>query len=103
MYDQGTRVHGRYMTLFSLPNELGHCRLGIAATRKIGRAVRRNLAKRRLREIFRTNRPARGLDIVVVPRREFFEATYAGAEAEYRALLNRRIRGPGREAPRRAR
>jgi len=100
VYDRGAKVQGRYMTLFCLPSEFDHSRLGIAATRKIGKAVQRNLAKRRLREIFRTHRPAGRLDIVIVPRREFFEATHAGVEAEYRSLLHRHRRGQGRESTR---
>ena len=36
----GVRVHSRYSTLFVLPNELAVGRLGIAATKKLGGAVR---------------------------------------------------------------
>jgi ribonuclease P protein component len=91
------------MTLFCLPTALDRSRLGIAATRKIGKAVQRNLARRRLREIFRAHRPAGAFDVVIVPRREFFEATYAGVEAEYRALLTRQRRGPRRDGSSRTR
>ena len=79
------------MTVLVLPNELGVTRLGISATRKLGDAVRRNRAKRLVREMFRRNKPAPGYDIVVIPRRELFEAEFATLEAEYRAALRRRI------------
>ena len=53
VYDQGSRAHGRLMTVFLLPTDAGATRLGIAATRKLGGAVQRNRAKRLLRETFR--------------------------------------------------
>ena len=78
------------MTMFTRPGDRETPRLGIAATRKIGSAVERNRAKRIVRELFRHHKPAGGLDVVVVPRREFLDASYARLEAEFRALLDRR-------------
>jgi ribonuclease P protein component len=90
VYDRGAKVHGRYITLFALPNQCDGSRLGIAATRKVGGAVQRNLAKRRVREVFRTHRPAEPLDVVIVPKREFFEASYGALIEDYLACLRRR-------------
>jgi ribonuclease P protein component len=92
VYGQGVRIHGRYSTIFVLPNNKGVGRLGIAATKKLGDAVRRNRAKRLIREIFRRNKIAPGLDIVVVPRRELLEASLIALEADYRNTLERRSR-----------
>jgi ribonuclease P protein component len=90
-YDKGRRVSGRFMTVFLLANRLPDSRLGIAATRKIGDAVRRNRAKRLVRELYRRNNFTAGFDIVVIPRREIFDANYGSLEADYRALLRRAI------------
>jgi ribonuclease P protein component len=79
------------MIVFVQPNERLLARLGIAATRKLGPAVVRNRAKRLVRELFRHNKPAVGLDLVVVPRREMLDASYASLEVEFRALLERPI------------
>lgn len=90
-YDRGAKVHGRYATLFILLNKLPVGRLGIAATKKLGGAVRRNRAKRLIREIFRRNNIAAGFDIVVVPKRELLDASLTALEADYRQNIERRI------------
>jgi ribonuclease P protein component len=84
-------VHSRYATVFLLANTLGVGRLGIAATRKLGGAVQRNRAKRLIREIFRRNKIAPGFDVVVVPKRDFLEASLNAVEADYRSLITRRL------------
>jgi ribonuclease P protein component len=93
VYDQGVRATGRLLTLFILPNGLPVARLGIAAGRKIGGAVRRNRAKRLIREVFRRNKPAPGIDVVIVPRREVIEAPLSALEADYLGALKRRRHG----------
>ena len=92
VYEQGVRIHGRYSTVFLRPNELGVGRLGIAATKKLGGAVRRNRAKRLIREVFRRNKVAAGFDVVVVAKRELLDASLTVLEADYRALLERGAR-----------
>jgi ribonuclease P protein component len=92
VYDRGVRVRGRYCTAFVLPNDRVVGRLGIAATKKLGDAVRRNRAKRLIREVFRRNKIAPGFDVVVVPHRELLDASLTVLEAEYRSLVDRGMR-----------
>ena len=101
VYNEGARISGRFMTVFVLPNGLTAPRCGVAATRKLGRAVERNRAKRLAREIFRRHKIAAGYDIVIVPRREMLDAPFASVEADYDRAIERRdtARSPG---PRRA-
>jgi ribonuclease P protein component len=92
VYERGARVHSRYATVFILANNRDVSRLGIAATKKLGGAVQRNRAKRLIREVFRRNYFAQGFDIVVVPKREALGASLTVLEADYRNLLERRLR-----------
>jgi ribonuclease P protein component len=89
VYNTGRKMHGRTMTIFALSRAGESTRLGIAATRKLGNAVERNRAKRLVRELFRLNPAPPGFDIVVVPRRALFDATFSSLEAEYVASLGR--------------
>lgn len=69
----------RTCTLFVLPNPLGRKRLGIIASRKVGTAVARNRAKRKIREIFRRHKHlgGRNMDIVVISARKLVNLPYA--------------------------
>jgi ribonuclease P protein component len=92
VFDTGQRGHGRFMTLLIAPNSCGRDRLGIVASKKLGDAVRRNRAKRLIREVFRQNHPLsgpQGVDVVVIPRRELFDAAYSNLANDFRTALRR--------------
>ena len=90
----GRRVAGRYLTLLGQPNALGRDRLGIIASRRVGNAVVRNRAKRRVREIFRRLRDStsRPLDLVVIVKTELVTAPLPAVAAEFHAAL-KKLRG----------
>ena len=92
IYDRGAKVHGKFFTLFTLANTYQYGRLGIAATRKLGGAVVRNRAKRLIREVFRRNKIAPGMDVVVIPRRGMLDASPTAIETEFRHTLERGLR-----------
>jgi ribonuclease P protein component len=92
VFDLSLRTKGRYLTVLMAPNTAGLPRLGIVASRKLGDAVRRNRAKRLIREIFRLAPPLQvrqGVDVVVIPRRELFDAAYSSLESDLRGALVR--------------
>jgi len=103
VYNAGAKAHGRFMTVFVLPNGRAAPRFGVAATRKIGSSVDRNRAKRLAREVFRRHKMAAGFDIIVVPRREMLDAPFASLEADYHAALQRSGRDSSSSSPARPR
>ena len=70
VYDAKARESRGPLLVYARPNKLGHPRLGLSTSRKVGTAPRRNRIRRLLREAFRLMRhdfPA-GYDLVVVVR-----------------------------------
>lgn len=65
--------------LYVRPNRLPYNRLGITAGKKIGNAVKRNRAKRIIREAYRAAEPMLpiGIDLVVVARSSLPEQSSA--------------------------
>jgi len=70
IYRKGASAVGSGMVLYCQKNRLGRNRLGITASVKLGGAVVRNRARRRLREVYRlhADKLSKGWDIVLVAR-----------------------------------
>jgi ribonuclease P protein component len=80
----GVKASSKSFLIFTRRNSVGHARLGITASKRVGNAVARNRIKRLVREVFRRNRdkfPA-ALDIVVVAKQTASAASYEAARAE---------------------
>lgn len=68
VYRHGRLFQDRYFRIFYLERP-GPPRLGLAVSRKLGKAVARNRVKRVIREVFRLNKPLfANLDLIVQPR-----------------------------------
>lgn len=80
-----------YMVLYARRNRLGVNRVGITTGKKLGHAVVRNRARRRLREAYRLQEAAfqPGWDIVVVARHRCVDAPFAELCAGYWKLAQK--------------
>jgi len=90
---QGKRFHTRHFGVTLAPMAEGHPRLGLVATRRLGKAVRRNRVKRLLREFFRRHRttlPA--FDLVIMAKKGSAALEYHQVEEELGRLLFPRAR-----------
>ncbi len=83
VYSTGEKVHTPFFVLYLVENNKDVSRLGVTASRRIGKAAARNRIKRRLREVFRLNRSclAESCDLV-------FNVKRAAGAASWRELEN---------------
>lgn len=96
-YRTGRRRHGSLAILYFVPNQLGHPRIGITASRKVGPSVVRHRIKRRIKEIYRRwndrgKLPALDLVVHLKPeaRGSDFEALRADLMRLFAGVLPRR-------------
>ena len=70
VYDAKVRESRGPLLVYAKPNNLGHPRIGLSTSRKVGTAPRRNRIRRMLREAFRLMQHdfPQGYDLVVVVR-----------------------------------
>ncbi len=90
-YSQERKWVGRAMVLFLREGKGASLRLGVVASKKVGKAHQRNRARRRLREAWRLNRPCfdGAVDVVLVARRGAVSEPFERIEWELMKLARR--------------
>lgn len=85
LYRRGKNAVRPSLVFYALPNRNLGFRLGITAGKKVGGAVQRNRAKRRLRALVRTNFPKlkSNTDLVIVARTRTVTAAYKKLEKDF--------------------
>ena len=94
LYREGRRIQSERFVLFGRENRIGHHRLGITVSKKVGGAVIRNRTKRLFREIFRRSSveiPSH-YDILVNARSACAGAEYVELRAEFLEAARRLCR-----------
>lgn len=91
MYSRGKSAVSPAMVVYCRKNRLDHNRLGITVSTKLGGAVVRNRARRRLRETFRLSAPhlRQGYDIVLVARGRVLTAPFPALLETFRRLCGK--------------
>lgn len=77
------------IVLCVLPNQIGKNRAAVIAGRSIGKAVQRNLAKRRIRSAYQSlsSKMRTGYDLVLIARKPLIERSYQSNLAALNSLL----------------
>ncbi len=99
VYETGSKLFSRYCVLFFAANALPYSRIGITATKKIGKANVRNRLKRWTRETYRQNRGPLGLDrhaldFVVNVKPNAAQAAYRDYRTDLERVLQRAVSAP---------
>lgn len=94
VYQQGRKVSSPLFAVFVMPVERAGSegpRIGFTIPRAFGKAVKRNRAKRRIREMLRVRLPRidRRWDLVIHPKRPVLEVVPEELEREVERLLSR--------------
>jgi len=90
-FDQNRRFVGRHMVMWLRTGNGAALRLGVVTSRKVGNAVYRARARRRLREAYRRHRHrlAGPYDIILVARRTIVGAAWPQVEEDLLAVAAR--------------
>lgn len=90
-YQKGVSAVSPVMVLYCRKNRLGRNRLGLVSSTKLGHAVVRNRCRRRLREVYRLEKPQlkTGYDIILVARSRTVTAPWPELQKQFRRLCRK--------------
>lgn len=89
VYNKGKFVVTKQVVMYYIENDVHATRVGYSVSKKVGKSVVRNRARRLIKEAFRLNSPKleKGYDLVFVARAAMHEAHYKEVEKAVRYLL----------------
>jgi len=90
-YNGGLKFPGKYLIAYVLTNNLPINRFGIVASKKVGNAVTRNRARRRIRAVAEnsTDKLNVGYDIVLIARQGINKVDFNRLEKEFYTVMKK--------------
>ena len=91
IYRRGRSAVSGGVVVYCLKNRKGMSRLGVTVSTKLGHAVVRNRCRRRLREVYRLEKPQlkTGYDIILVARSRTATAPWPELQKQFRRLCRK--------------
>lgn len=90
IYKKGRSVGDRYVVIFCLKNGLDYNRLSLLASKKVGNSVKRNRARRLMRESVRhIEIENKGYDFIIIARNTINDKKCADVKKSIEAALRR--------------
>ena len=91
IYNRGKSVGERYVVLFFRPNHLPYNRTGFLASKKVGNSVKRNRARRLMKEAYRTFSRGlpQGYDFIIIARNTISQKKCAEVEKSLRSAFTK--------------
>ena len=98
VYNRGRSVGDKYVVVIYLKNDLDHNRTGFLASKKVGNSVRRNRARRLIKESYRRFRDdiPTGYDIVIIARNTITDRSFSEVDRSLRNAFRRTGIIPGK-------
>lgn len=91
VYSKGTSLANKYLVLFFKKNDLSYSKVGFSASKKVGKSVVRNRARRLMKEGFRLydSRLKEGFDLVFIARINIINAEFKEIDKAMISILKR--------------
>ena len=92
VYKQGTSYANKYLVMYVKENHLEKNRIGISVSKKVGNSVKRNRARRLMKESYRqlsSGLPQGGYDFIIIARNTISGKKCADVEKSLRSAFRR--------------